>query len=305
MIENLTIFHVKKSSGVSPLPLSNNDWALFETCQRYIYISMIPQVDIVKITDVVGFSSDQVSKGKSAYSILLNILCGLESKIIGETEVFGQFKIFANNQGVDSTSWFSQFRRIAQFLILDVKEIRNKFLSNMGLRSYGSLTKFHVNNYKHIAIFGGGQLAQKALPYLNDGTHQICMYLRSSAKADAIPERLKKNIQIYNLTIKALPFPIEALIIAAPISSSEIEAWLKRTKTSPSIIVDLRDLTTDTKLDVKSHLVTLEDLFTQIEKTSNLFESQVENAKTHIISLTQRRFSMRHFRPFGWEDICA
>ena len=305
MIENLTIFHVKKSSKVNPLPLSNNDWALFETCQRYIYISMIPQVDIVEVTDIVGFSSDQVSKGKSAYSILLNILCGLESKIIGETEVFGQFKIFINNKDIDAPSWFNQFRRIAQYLILDVKEIRNKFLSNMGLRSYGSLTKFHVNNYQHIAIFGGGQLAQKVLPYLNDGNHQICMYLRSSAKADAIPYRLKKNIQIYNLAIKTPPFPIEALIIAAPISSSEIEGWFERTNNSPSIIVDLRDLTTDIKLNVKSHLVTLEDLFTQIEKTSNLFQNQVESAKTHIISLTQKRFSMRHFRPFGWEDICA
>lgn len=299
MIENLTICHIKKSSKVNPLALSNNVWSLFETCQRYIYISMAPHIDIV------GFSSAQISKGKSAYSILLNILCGLESKIVGETEVFGQFKIFVNNEDIDSPSWFNQFRRIAQYLILDVKEVRNKFLSNMGLRSYGSLTKFHVNKYQHIAIIGGGQLAQKTLPYLDDSTHQICMFLRSIKKANIIPERLRNNIQIYNLAITSPPFPIEALIVAAPIASNEIEVWLERTNSSPSIIVDLRDLTTDTRLDVKNHLVTLDDLFKQIEKTSNLFQSQVENAKTHITSLTQKRFSMRHFRPFGWEDICA
>ncbi len=299
MIENLTICHIIKSSGDKTPVLDQEEWVLFETCQRKIYLSMTPALDLGNI------SPKYITKGKSAYSSLLNILCGLESRIVGETEVFGQFKVFANNENTNNPAWFNQFRRIAQYLIIDVKEIRNQYLSSVGLRSYGSLTKYFVNDYKNIAIIGGGQLAQKALPYLNDGSHQISMYLRSPAKAATIEPRLMNNIKIFRLNDQTATSPMQALIVAAPLSTKEIISWLEKSNDKLSIIIDLRDQTSDERLDVDCKLVTLDDLFIQIEKTSKLLQTQITNAKHHISTLSAKRFSVRHFRPFGWEDIYA
>ncbi|MCF6343156.1 MAG: hypothetical protein L3J15_00565 [Devosiaceae bacterium] len=299
MIENLTICHIKKSPTQAEPVLSLDEWSLFETCQRKVYISMMPEIYISKAP------TKSIIKGEEAYLALLNILCGLESRVVGETEVFGQFKIFVNGQSMRVPSWFNQFRRVAQDLIVDVKEIRNSYLADVGLRSYGSLTKSSVSNCKQLAIIGGGQLAKKALPYLNDGNHQISMFLRSPSKAKQIPARLSKYLEIYALDEQIALKSIEGLIIAAPLSSKQIEGWLKKTNIKPNIIVDLRDQSADKALDVDCRLVTLNDLFAEIEKTSALFQVQIAGAKKHIIALSRKRFFSCHFRPFGWEDICA
>ncbi|MCF6326597.1 MAG: hypothetical protein L3J21_04815 [Devosiaceae bacterium] len=310
MIQNLSICHIPKNSlqaseGFADISLDGHecaqqDWLLFETCQRRIYISLDPLNSANSNKIASRFCGGEIYRGQVAYAKLLSVLCGLESKILAETEVFGQFKIFVSALAPDS-----RFKRIAQDLILDVRELRKSILDGIGLRSYGSISAHYVAGLKSISLIGGGQLAQKILPYLIAGEHEINMHLRSPSKASLLPKRLGENIKTYSLDDRAgfeLP---KGLIIAAPVASTKIKHWLQATGSSPAVIVDLRDQSADTRLDICGRLITLDDLFVRIEKTSDLLLRKVAKARDEVDVLTKKRFLTRHFRPFGWEDICA
>ncbi len=310
MIQNLSICHIQKNSGETSggiadiFPIegesAQQDWLLFETCQRRVFVSVDPLNSLTLDDGALENFGGEIFRGQKAYAKLLSILCGLESKILAETEVFGQFKIFTSALAANT-----RFKRIAQDLILDVRELRKTCLDGIGLRSYGSLSANYLANQKSISLIGGGQLAQKILPYLIEGSHEISMHLRSPSKALNLPARLNKALKTYSLDDQTgfdLP---DGLIIAAPVPSSKIHHWLQITGSTPSIIVDLRDQSADTRLDICGQLITLDDLFERIEKTSDLLLAKVEKARGEVGVLTNKRFSARHFRPFGWEDICA
>lgn len=299
MIENLSICHVEKhrEGDVSREDMSH--WALFETCQRKIHISMVPH----------AYNPDNLSgqffAGEAAYSLLLNIVCGLQSKVVGETEVLGQFKIFTNSEPENQPIWFKQFRRVAQDILVDAKEIRSVYLHSVGHRSYGALTASHLKNYKHTAIIGGGQLARKALPYLNDTGHKLSLFLRDPNRAGQIPARLLKNVGIKSLDEQCDLSGVKGMIVAAPMSSAAIDNWMEICSFNPDMVVDLRDQNTHERLSVSGQLITLDDLFANIETVSEVFEERIRAAKSRISHLAHERSFVRHYRPFGWEDICA
>lgn len=299
MIENLSIFHIEKDKHQLPFQGPAEEWALFETCQRKIYISMAVQNSNVQAqqTDILT--------GEAAYLTLLNILCGLESRIVGETEVFGQFKLFADMKQASMPFGFERFKRIAQKLMVDVKEIRSSYLQGIGHRSYGALTAHYAQDCNSISILGAGQLAQKALPYLNSNGREINLFMRNPAKTESIPARLLKQVKVHKLSNKNVSKNVDGLIIAAPMSTSQIESWMTQSSMTPKIIIDLRDQTQDARLMSPAKLITLDDLFCEIEQTSLQFDDQIENATKRITELTKERFAVRYFRPFGWEDICA
>ncbi len=299
MIENLSIFHIEKDTHDAPFQGSSEEWALFETCQRKIYISTVLQNSNIDIQQA------GILTGEAAYLTLLKILCGLESRIVGETEVFGQFKIFADMGQEDMPFGFERFKRIAQKLMVDVKEIRSTYLQGVGHRSYGALTEYYARKCKNIAILGAGQLAQKALPYLNAEGREINLFMRDPAKAQEMPSRLVEKVNVHKLSHNNISKNVDGLIIAAPMSTLEIERWMANSLMTPKTIIDLRDQTNDVQMKSSGKLITLDDLFAEIEQTSLQFDDQIGNATKRIIELTKERFAVRYFRPFGWEDICA
>ena len=315
MIQNLGICHIPKSlAGNFEGPADffhdlqaggnygcdSRDWLLFETCQRQIFISVDPLNSINSSDGMSRFCGGKFYRGQEAYEKLLSVLCGLESRILAETEVFGQFKNFTATLPANS-----RFKRIAHDLILDVRELRKTCLDGIGLRSYGSISAHYVKNLEYISLIGGGQLAQKILPYLTEGNHKISLHLRSPSKSQRLPERLRKNIKICALDDPGGFDQLEGLIVAAPVASSKIENWLQVSGSSPEVIVDLRDQGPGLRLDGSVTIVTLNDLFERMEKTSDLLLRKVAKARDEVGVLSRRRFSARHFRPFGWEDICA
>ncbi len=299
MIENLSICHVEKHREDAVSCGEAAQWALFETCQRKVFISMVshtPRPDNLK---------GEVLRGEAAYSLLLNIVCGLQSKVVGETEVLGQFKIFANSEPADQPIWFKQFRRVAQDILVDAKEIRSVYLHSVGHRSYGALTASHLKNCESTAIIGGGQLARKALPYLNDRGQKLCLFLRDPSRAAQIPARMLKNVNVKSLGEQGDLSGVKGMVVAAPMSSRAIASWMKSCNFTPDMVVDLRDQNAHERLSVSGKLITLDDLFANIETVSEAFEERIRAAKNRISHLARERSFVRHYRPFGWEDICT
>src|SRR6187402_880925 len=77
---------------------------------------------------------------EAASAHLLEVICGLGSPIVGETEVMSQFKAFA----AGLTPEHAALRDMSERLLADARTVRARFLTGLGSRSYGSAVRRHI-----------------------------------------------------------------------------------------------------------------------------------------------------------------
>ncbi len=102
-------------------------------------------------------------QGTDAYRFLLLLATGLESRVAGETNILGQMKS-AWSHHARGTRWL-------QWLFADAKEIRSRFLSQIGGASYGRLVqqllrRQGVGPGATVLLVGAGALAAEVAPWL-------------------------------------------------------------------------------------------------------------------------------------------
>lgn len=126
--------------------------------------------------DPVDLDGLEVFEGVDAYRFLLRVATGLESQIVGETDIFGQLKEAWRKcaDGFDTGI-------LMQKLFEDTKDIRSRYLQNLGGASYGSLVRMMLRQSPGpTLVVGAGQLAQSVAPFLLD--QEIWLLNRSSEK---------------------------------------------------------------------------------------------------------------------------
>lgn len=102
------------------------------------------------------------AEGQEAYLYLLETICGLKSKLLGENEIVAQFKdayklftLMPNRDG--------RLLLIIEKLFKDAKEIRTEHMVGLGLKTYASITRRHLSGRMRadkVLILGSGQLAE-------------------------------------------------------------------------------------------------------------------------------------------------
>src|SRR5690606_4690682 len=144
------------TSGVQPPEELTSRAFVLKTCQRTLVLSL--QDKTIKSHTL----SHQLYVGQDAYLYLLETICGLKSKLVGENEIVGQFKeaykVFATALNRDP-----QLMLILEKLFKDAKEIRTEHLIGIGQKTYAYLTRRHfAGKMKQapILILGSGQLAE-------------------------------------------------------------------------------------------------------------------------------------------------
>jgi glutamyl-tRNA reductase len=232
-----------------------------------------------------------------AYSMLLEILCGLRSPMLGETQVLGQFKVFLGSLGSDE-DWL---KRLGQRLLADAREIRTAHLQGLGSRSYGSAVRRHLAGCTHAVLIGTGKLADEVLPFLADEGRSVDQWSRRD-DASANVAGVKSWV-----VDRAEDAPIVAggvvLVIAAPIPSAGVERVAVR---YPGLerVIDLR-AEVDRPLHVSASVVTLHDLFAQMSAANAFATRHVDAARADIVRRSRGYELREELRPFGWDDLCA
>lgn len=132
-----------------------------DSCQRMLWACSVEEFEAAELTGLDGL---EVFEGVEAYYFLLRVATGLESQIVGETDIFGQLK----------ESWRKcdgglDIGVLMQKLFEDTKDIRSRFLQNLGGASYGSLVRMMLKQSPGpTLVVGAGQLAQSVAPFLLD-----------------------------------------------------------------------------------------------------------------------------------------
>jgi glutamyl-tRNA reductase len=273
---------VNREPGSQPIAEGSPVW---RTCLREVIFADAP----------AGLRSAHAPLAEGeAYRLLLEILCGLQSPMLGETQVMGQFKTFLASL-TDEHAWLS---RLGQRLLTDAREIRSRHLQGLGSRSYGSAVRRYLADVEHTVLIGTGKLAGEVLPFLAEDGRSIDQWGRTP-DVPHVRYRLYDSVDTFASTHAP-----SALIIAAPVSTAIVER-VAACYGGLVCVIDLRGELDAAPLRISVPVITLQDLFAQMRATHGSAARHVEAARAEIASRS-RRFELRdELRPFGWDDLCA
>lgn len=246
--------------------------------------------------DADGTNAGQALTGEDAYALVLEIVCGLRSPLVGETEVQAQFKSFLSSLDASTHGWLL---RIGQRLLTDAKAIRHEYLQGVGVGGYGHLALRRAAGAR-LAIVGAGALALDILAHAEPGraidvwrrrggddlrvAHGACRHLRIQ-DADALPRQSGST----------------SIIVAAPV---EADALDRIAACYPQLVdvVDLRARDEVTALDRRVPRTTLLEMLAGAD-TGPL--QPVASARAAVRERARDFTVCRQLRPFGWDDLCA
>jgi glutamyl-tRNA reductase len=295
---------IQDSLSIIFLKNESLDLICFETCLRKIWISSLDLKSLVA-TEFLNqpedsnslndfFSVFEVLKDEAAYSFLLEVLCGLKSPLIGETEVFGQFK----NQVLKNLDPKNPLSKVITSIVTDTKNIRSKHLTNLGSSSYGSVARKYLIGFKSLDIIGAGQFVQSLKPWIEKSDIHTNVYTRKPEKYAKFFENSKWALKLfaeYNAELAQGP---KALFVCAPVDISGIDLH------AYNLVIDFRDLTV-LNLVAHKNIKNLSEIFQEIQQGNSLAEAKKVEALVSVEKASQMFATSMNHRPFGWDDLSA
>ena len=202
MLRALHVLHLDQATHELSAPLASaaagDQVLVMQTCQRTVVLA----------ADVAAIRSLSVQLGvdapvalyqdAAAYEFLLKLSCGLQSRLAGETEIFGQIKQCWQQYSQRDMPLVQQLHPTMQRLFRDVKELRSQFLSGIGSASYGSLVRRLLDAGEQgagvsrpVLLVGAGQIAHAVAPWIEGS--ELWLWNRSPEKARELAVELQRR----------------------------------------------------------------------------------------------------------------
>ncbi|MCF8058324.1 MAG: hypothetical protein K9K67_03450 [Bacteriovoracaceae bacterium] len=292
---------------------ANGQVFILRTCQRTLVLGFNAQPENVtkKVSDIDSYDDfKETFKGVTAYEFLLETICGLKSRILGENEIVHQFKE-AYSQFLKHENPNSLIQSVLEKLFKDAKDIRSSHLKHIGLQTYAGITRKVLLDKapkgSKVFILGSGELAEDLIK-ISHRRYEIYLCARNQERVLELKDKY---------TVKTLPWSeretvLEEKFIINTIGTKkeifEIES-LKKLGQSPSLLsfIDLSDpspFTSVMPILPKAKAINLEGVFKMGEKISSEKEAKVGSALNAIKE--KSRYRQYHFTlnfPFGWEEL--
>lgn len=298
MFNDLVLVHQKTPGGV-PAAFLNQNWFSLSTCLREIAVGPSAGLN----PEIVNHEQFEIFEGAQAYRFMLEVICGLKSPLVGETEIFGQFKTAASQYEAVADIGSAPLRKFLRSLNEDAKRVRDLHLKDLGSQSYGSLVRKELKGIKQVHIIGAGQLTCEILPWLGKDGAVVHVHVRDMKRAQKALADFPK-VQIHCLTNSIEVSGSAALIVAAPVEASWLTSWALAM--SYDVVIDLRgDSHLDSLAVSVSKSVLLKELFERITENQNILHERKDRALKEISQAVAIREQHVEYRPFGWEDVCA
>jgi glutamyl-tRNA reductase len=288
MINGLKLWNF--SSGTHPEEELKGLTFILKTCQRSLVLSF----DIYPFK-TQSIPAHELHHGEEAYLYLLETICGLKSKLIGENEIVGQFKE-AYKVYAQSTLKNTKLLLILEKLFKDAKDIRTQYLIGISQKTYASLTRKHLiqkAKADHVVVVGSGALAEDLINQFKKKS-QVSICARNSIKVRELAE-------LHNLTI--IPWENRQTLVNSPyiantIGTKEIifdleffKLW--KTNNPAGVLVDLGSPSViSTNLTLAEGVVRLEDIFNEGAIVEGQKQYQIEQARLAMQDITQKRKSL-------------
>jgi glutamyl-tRNA reductase len=278
------------SSGTHPEEELNGTTFILKTCQRSLVLTFNRYP--FKGSDL---PAHDLHVGGQAYHFLLETICGLKSKLIGENEIVGQFKE-AYNIYSQSTLKDTKLLHILEKLFKDAKDIRTQYLIGISQKTYASLTRRHLiqkSKADHVVVIGSGALAEDLINQFKKKA-LVSLCARNNSRALELA-------QLHNLTI--IPWLERHTLVDRPFIANTVgtdsilfdekffKEWQLRNEQrkfvdlgSPSVI--------KTDLAMLEGVVRLVDIFDEGAVMEGQKLQQIELARVAMLEITKKRKSL-------------
>jgi glutamyl-tRNA reductase len=303
----------------APTGASRREMFLIDTCQRRV--AVLSDRDAVKLARL-EFPADgaiETFEGADAYAFLLRFACGLESKLVAETEIFGQIKQAWRDLSAHGSPLARQLSPWIQLLFQDAKAVRAQCLAKLGSASYGSQVRRLLGEDAKggpTLLIGAGQLAQSVAPWLTGS--QLWLWNRTGERAAELARELAKRDPkrpvrvIEGGTSQELAAWRAArnVIICIPadesVDQARVAAWSERSDRTGRVVHLGLGVDGATPWNALPELVSLGALFEMLQTQSELRRRQIERARRACLEKALlRSLGASSSHPHSWEDLAA
>lgn len=161
---------------------------ILKTCQRTLILSDLDlrQHEVTKKALVLNSTK--------AYQYVLEMLCGLKSRLIAENEITAQFKaqlaFYLKKENRSKTLTIT-----LQKLLQDCKKIRAKHLTGISQKTYAAIVRKILSSNKNrvLLILGSGQLAEDLINQFKKN-YTVFISARNTKKVEQLQK--KHNIKV-------------------------------------------------------------------------------------------------------------
>ena len=286
MLERLKLNNFNNSFELN-LNGSENSF-IMKTCQRTLVLSY----DHNPIEQLNDANVHEFFEGKEAYTYLLEIICGLQSKMVGENEIVGQFKE-AYKEYISQDHKCNKLLQIIEKLFKDAKEVRTKYLLGLSQKTYSSIARKHIVS-KHkadsVLILGSGQLAEDLI---NQFKKKINVYIsaRNTERVNQLAKDHELTVIPWADTEQLLEFPFIANSIGFKgvlLDEDFFNTWAK--KHDKKLFIDLGSPSAiQTSFSYSQGVMKLDDVFGEGAVHETHKKNQIEIARTAMEGIATKR----------------
>lgn len=295
------------------------------TCLRDVRVGALPEPLQPTATECAASGFERLG-GVDAYRFMLQLACGLESEIAGETEIFGQIKdAWRDYEAADPESSVA-LRPWMQRLLQDTKEIRSEFVVGLGSATYGSLVRRLLGTELDgpTLLLGAGQLAESVLPYL---TGEVLVWNRHAQRARDLVAQQRDAARQRIRVVDSMDAELSAwrttgnVVICIPADAQRdavrVNAWRQRRTPQGGPAHNGRvlhlgiEFAAGTAWDGMPGLATLSDLFALRETQAGQRDALLARArracadKAQLARLDDADGSRPGTANHGWEDLAV
>lgn len=313
-LENFRLAHLPKTetSAASAVAVSarlaHASHFYLETCQRYIWLYR-PSDTNVKLQVPDG----EVLSGIPAYNYLLRIACGLESKIVAETDIFGQIKTALQQHCTHQIPLSPKLALYLTKIVEDAKRIRHEHLQGVASGSYGSIARALLKPTADdtVLILGAGSIARAIAPFFSQTNLKI--WNRTASKAAELVADLHMSNPSVELAgdfaaIADIWAKARCILLCTPFDEqlhNHLLAVNERCAdiASPKMILDVSCENAKTQW-IHATYLTLADMFAEKNARAALQTTQVRNAAAACEEYAKlRSLALTQISAHCWEDL--
>ncbi len=305
MLQSLCVINLPPERKL-PDSLIRSDLFIIETCQRNLIVGF-NQKPLLACQVAPEDYTRRV--GVDAYQYLLEVICGLKSKMLGENEISGQFKTAYKNYLQHQTP-NSHIMRIIEKLFKDAKLIRTEHLRCIGQQSYAGLSRqilLSQENWNQTLILGSGALAADLLQALSkNGKIFICA--RNKARIRDLAETHQVEVipwEERESRLAEFPFIINTIGTETTLyPSSFFQKWANINPYGRCFIDLGSPSAIDQALEDEKCLYRLKDIFAIGKELDAKKEQKIKSALVAISTTAEKRIQTSQFNlPYGWDEL--
>lgn len=281
--------HVANASPCAA-PTAVADAFQIDTCQRRVALLMDAAVLERLRSHLPADGAVQIFSGAEAYAFLLRFACGLESRLVAETEIFGQIKLAWRAYELAAGSLRRALAPLMRQLFQDTKAIRAQHLSATGSASYGSQVRRLLRDGASgpALLVGAGQLAHSVAPWIE--CSELWLWNRTPAKAEALaaqlrlrhPERPVRVLESDPAAEISAWQQARNIVLCVPADaagdSERIRAWHSRPQSGGQVIHLGGEMRAHPQWRKLRGLTSLDTLFDMLQEQSDQRQRQVQCA---------------------------